>query len=251
MTKRPGEFTLIKSIFPEQGIDLISDGNQEYIRKTSIRGHTHSAKEMRMFNMFSHPNICKLLNSYEELETTVLIMEYCNKGDLFDYGIFTESMAKKVLKQIIPALQHIHSLGYIHGDLKLENIVCHLTNPCSEEIFKLIDFEFCQKMGDIAPCMSGTPQYFTPEMTSMRSGPAKASVDYWGVGVICYLLACSQSPFDTGKYTTTLLKIRKAEYFSIPVRVSQECRNFIEKTLKVDPEQRMNFEEMLAHPFLK
>ena len=66
-------------------------------------------------------------------------MEYCEKGELFDYlraeGPLTHEMAGKVFAQIYQAVKYMHSKGIAHRDIKAENIVFD-----SDMNAKLIDF---------------------------------------------------------------------------------------------------------------
>lgn len=48
----------------------------------------------------------------------------------------------EMLKQILPAIGHLHSMGYSHGDFKLENI-CARTSYEENIKFTLIDFGMC------------------------------------------------------------------------------------------------------------
>ena len=50
------------------------------------------------------------------------------------------NFAVEMLRQIIPGLERLHSLGYSHGDLKLENICARSTQGDSCLKFTLIDF---------------------------------------------------------------------------------------------------------------
>ena len=49
-----------------------------------------------------------------------------------------------MIEQIIPSLKLLHSFGYSHGDLKLENI-CYRSTKKGQHKFTLIDFGVCQK----------------------------------------------------------------------------------------------------------
>lgn len=59
----------------------------------------------------------------------------------------------EMLRQILPAVSHLHRLGYSHGDLKPENI-CARTSYESNLKFTLIDFGMCQKL----PSQGTTPK---------------------------------------------------------------------------------------------
>lgn len=73
--------------------------------------------------------------------------ELLDKRDLFDLisianAPFEESIARNVFKKLASALEYIHSEGYAHRDIKLENILV-----CPETFtIKLGDFGFTEKI---------------------------------------------------------------------------------------------------------
>ena len=92
------------------------------------------------------------------------IMEYCDKGTLFDYltqypfGIIEEN-TKEIFKQIIAALGYLHSKGYAHGDIRLENFV-----RTNETFIKIIDFGFLKKIDVKSNEFHGSNYYMAPEI---------------------------------------------------------------------------------------
>ena len=59
---------------------------------------------------------------------TYIIMEYCAQRDLKNYyehhakTVFTLKQAAEIVLQIINGVEHLHAAGYIHRDIKMENI---------------------------------------------------------------------------------------------------------------------------------
>jgi len=114
-------------------------------------------------------------------------MEYVDGGTLFDLvlkkGPLKESIASRIMNQVVDALDHCHSQGIFHRDLKLANIL--LTRDSD---VKLIDFglsgvllnqhyEDCRLFQN----MCGSPDYTAPEI--LRGLPYKgASADIWSLG---------------------------------------------------------------------
>lgn len=70
-----------------------------------------------------------------------MIMELAKGGELMHYvqnkGKLDEKEARKILIQIVNALQYCHSHGVVHRDLKLENIMFKDVEDC---YVKVIDF---------------------------------------------------------------------------------------------------------------
>lgn len=88
-------------------------------------------REAEVMKSLSHKNIVKILNCYTLPNMqVVLIMEYLQGGELFQYvaerGRLNEDEARHIFKQIVEAINYCHNKRLIHRDLKLENIL--LTN---------------------------------------------------------------------------------------------------------------------------
>jgi MAP/microtubule affinity-regulating kinase len=70
-----------------------------------------------------HPNIVKLYQVIENETTLYLVMEYASGGELFDYlvahGRMKEKEGRAKFRQIVSAVQYLHSKNVIHRDLKV------------------------------------------------------------------------------------------------------------------------------------
>jgi len=105
---------------------------------------------------------------YETFETTkyiMIIMEYICGGDLLSFvqkrSKINELNAKLIFRQIIEALQYIHSQGIVHRDIKLDNILIDLNNN-----IKICDFGVSKQVrkGELLHDHCGTPAYISPEI---------------------------------------------------------------------------------------
>ena len=100
--------------------------------------------------------------------------------------------------------------------------------------------------------MCGTPGYFAPEVIARK--PYEQKCDIWSLGVITYILLSGFPPFYDDNQIAEMEKIRKAE-FSYPSPyfddVSKEAKDFINKMLVVNPNDRLDAKAVLAHPWLR
>ena len=98
--------------------------------------------EVELLTKLKHKHIIQLRETFEEDDTVYMVMER-PKGkhlDLFDLitqkGVLSEKMSRKIIFQLVQALQHCQEQGVFHRDVKDENI---LIDQDSGNI-KLIDF---------------------------------------------------------------------------------------------------------------
>lgn len=126
-----------------------------------------------------HRNIVRLLGTpdipgYPE----ALVIEYCRGGDLFDRVIRDdfeiENHGKEYVVQLADAVAFIHTEGFVHNDIKLENVVV----MDDMATVKLCDFGLAGRAGDVrvGPA-EGTKEYMAPELVLAHRG-VQYTVDY-------------------------------------------------------------------------
>ena len=155
--------------------------------------------EIRIDQQLHHPGIVGLIEILQDAANYYLVMEFCPKGELFQYIVdrkkLSEDEAKNLILQIMDAVKYLHSIGVLHRDLKPENILvdqsCHL---------KISDFGLSKFVGKSClvstPC--GSPCYASPECISGKPYNGKTN-DVWSVGVIFLSLLTQRYPFFCGK----------------------------------------------------
>ena len=153
-------------------------------------------REVRIMKQLDHPNIVKLYQVMETETTLFLVMEYASGGEVFDYlvahGRMKEKEARAKFRQIVSAVQYLHSKNIIHRDLKAENLLLD-----SAMNIKIADFGFSNNFspGNKLDTFCGSPPYAAPELFQGKKydGP---EVDVWSLGVILYTLVSGSLPFD-------------------------------------------------------
>ena len=118
---------------------------------------------------------------------------------------------------------------------------------------KVGDFGLAAKVnfeGEKKRTICGTPNYIAPEILDSKIGHSY-EVDYWSIGVILYTLLYGRPPFESPEVKQTYKKIKACQYhFPENVAVCDQAKDFIRAVLKIEPSQRMNLKDMLAHEFL-
>ena len=102
------------------------------IKKTSLKVHKVyeelNKNELEVLEKTIHPHITRIFELLEDSRNYYIVMEVITGGNLLQkigsLGAFTESQARTVIKQLLLALNYMHSMQIMHRDLKPENILC-------------------------------------------------------------------------------------------------------------------------------
>jgi len=196
------------------------------------------------------------LDIFENLEYIYIVMELLKGGDLFTYldernFKISEERARSMIHSIATSTFYLHSYGITHRDLKPENILMVDKSEVSD--IKLVDFGLSKIIGPNETCNEpfGTLSYVAPEVLLQK--PYGKAVDLWSIGVITYLLLSGSLPFDDPEDREIARQtIYEPADFSEPLwdKISKEAKNFVERLLVKDPENRMTLEQVLEHTWL-
>jgi len=204
--------------------------------------------------LVDHPNICRLVEVFEEPGRLRLVMERMQGPDLFDHlqrkGRYTERDAAGCIRQVVAAVACCHRHGVCHRDLKLENFC--LESESADARVKLIDFGLSSVFDGEAPMTSscGTLYYVAPEVLRRKYD---IKCDMWSVGVLAFILLSGTPPFRAEDDRETCSLIRKGRYTFDPVswaNISKSAKDFVVSLLEVDVSKRLDADAALAHPWL-
>uniref|UniRef100_A0A7N4NY83 non-specific serine/threonine protein kinase n=1 Tax=Sarcophilus harrisii TaxID=9305 RepID=A0A7N4NY83_SARHA len=188
--------------------------------------------------------VTQLHFAFQDENYLYLVMEYYVGGDLLTllskFGErIPEEMARFYLAEMVLAIDSVHRLGYVHRDIKPDNI---LLDRCGH--IRLADFGSCLKLReDGTVCSSvavGTPDYLSPEiLQSVGDGTGACSYgpecDWWALGVFAYEMFFGQTPFYAESTAETYGKIvHYKEHLSLPMSdggVPKEARDLIQQLL--------------------
>jgi serine/threonine protein kinase len=171
-----------------------------------------------------------------------IVMEYI-EGDTLRLHIPPEGMDLKrvasILKQIGPALDHVHGAGIVHRDLKPENI---LLRPGSNEVV-LVDFGIAKVPGSLTTTHSpiGTLLYMSPEQLSGED--ITAASDVYSIAVVAYEMITGRRPFNA----TSAPQIVGMQRGGVRVRpthlrenLPRKAQTILLRALSFDPKSRQS-----------
>uniref|UniRef100_A0A914XAF5 Rho-associated protein kinase let-502 n=1 Tax=Plectus sambesii TaxID=2011161 RepID=A0A914XAF5_9BILA len=204
--------------------------------------------------------IVKLHYAFQDPRFLYMVMEYMPGGDLVNlmanYDV-SEKWAKFYTTEVVLALDAIHTLGYIHRDVKPDNMLIARSGHV-----KLADFGTCVRMGKdgMVRCSTavGTPDYISPEVLRSQGseGVYGREVDWWSVGVFIYEMLVGETPFYADSLVATYSKImnhQTALQFPEDVQISKSAQDIIRRFLSDSHVRlgRSGIEEIKTHAFFK
>ncbi len=158
----------------------------------------------------NHPNIVQAIDVGESGGYHYFVMEYVDGHTVYDKltanGRYSESEALDIIIAIADALNHAHTRGFIHRDVKPKNIMI-----TKEGIPKLADMGLAREVSDTRLAESeagrayGTPYYISPEQIRGEVN-IDFRADIYSLGATFYHMITGRVPFDAANPTAVMLK---------------------------------------------
>ena len=251
------------------------ENHKQYAVKVLKQVSPSFQKEIQILEKISKLNCPYIVNFIEFGEGQVkiaskpnvnkqyLVLEYAEKGEIFDYIYCSqeglkEKYAKLIFKKILKGVDAIHKSGICHRDLKMQNIlVDKFFNP------KICDFGFAEKIegkdgsGKLNDFL-GTANYAAPEIFLHRPYNG-VKADIFSLGVVLLNLVTCKNGFvkavRNDKYYRNIMTRKFAKYWNDVKgqlgELSEELKNLYIKMVSFNPDERPSIEEILNDPWMK
>lgn len=253
-----GSFATISLAVPKRACDegvpsLIAVKSSEVCNSASIKNE----KEV-LDQLANCPQIIRCFgesHSFEKGEELHnLMLEYASEGSLVDQlkrngGRLPECDVRRYAKAVLRGLAFVHAKGFVHCDIKLQNILVF-----DDGAAKIADFGLAKKTGAKKTEMElrGTPLYMAPE--SVNDNEYEPASDIWALG-------CAVAEMVTGKpawsckpgshICALLIRIGVGDELpEVPEELSEQGKDFLGKCFVKDPRKRWTAEMLLNHPFV-
>lgn len=216
------------------------------LQNKALKSYTRRVTaEFCIAHTLRHPNVVRVIellqNDYGDL---CQVMEYCDAGSLLDLleqiNKFTHDEGDCLMKQLLRAVQYIHSVGVSHRNLKPENILLSrqgtlkITDFCCAECFRLpwaktaLRKSFPVVGTSQSQDLKGTIAYMAPEQFGKTEFDPAAG-DMWAVGIVYFAMRSGRLPWkratnDDPLYRTYLRDLengRANRYMDFVAGVSQ------------------------------
>ena len=273
---------------------------ENYAVKTVAKGHRRGAKQRDLHREVSLlrdlcdnarggggwrsgrcGGVIELVDLHEDISNLNFVTELCRGGALTDLiqdrieeserqraegwsspPCFSDDDASTVLRQVLSALDFLHSRDICHRDVNPENILfCYpggTRGPGGEDVgltVRLADLSSARyhHVSSFEPYMStvvGTCTFIAPEVLR-RSYDRRC--DHWSLGVVSYVMMCGYPPFVGDTNEEVCEAVLKGRFGFDPKHcgdVSKDARGFVKGMLKVNVKSRMGGEAAMKHPFI-
>jgi len=238
---------------------------------------------VRLLNLPPHAGVMPLEEVLEDDRHYYVVMERAVGGSFFRSllhefrdGAMPHSAVRRVLRELLEAIGHVHRHGLLHRDIKPDNLVMQLHNDPSSPRGKarkvvLIDFDhadpdFSRNHQTKSDSVFGTIGFTAPETFL---GYYSISSDLYSVGVILYLLMAGKLPHDCGSFHKRVcgtpstagrnwrteihafLKGHPIDWSCDPWPDHSDCKDLCARLLASEPQGRPSTaEEALSHRWL-
>jgi serine/threonine-protein kinase len=225
--------------------DLIAD----------LSAYERYKREAEIGRRIKHHHVVHLINPGEYHSGEYLVMEYIHGRTLRELleerkdQPLPVSEALCMILQVCDALVFCHERGIFHRDIKPENILVQ-----DDGNVKIIDFGIARLEGarrvtwQGLTCMTGTPDYMSPEQLKGERGAAAS--DMYAVGILLYEMLSGRTPFDGENVFAVMNQHITTDPPSIlhfNQSLSPELATVVMKAIRRDPKKRFQSLQEMQH----
>jgi protein-serine/threonine kinase len=254
-------------------------------------------RERQILAQSNHRNVVKMIYSFQEKDLFYMVLEFHSRGNLNglidEYrtvhgqrgDALSEPLVRKILMDVIDALDYLHSTGVAHRDLKPENLLvaedgriiladfglASVHTPISSE--NIPQERMTHPLGsgvasELRASSVGSPLYRAPETFTevLRKTPlppySTHLTDMWSLGIMAHELLTGTfalnkmvAPNDIDDMKELVREMRayvsgtRPIFWPADVSVSRQAKSLVEQLLQPNPFARPSLDMIKSHPF--
>lgn len=236
-------------------MEVVQDGTgKRFAMKQLLTSRAQESAERKAFEFeaklgkeLQHPNLVAVYEYVKDKHQPYFVMDYFPSIHmrlvLAKPGVFDEYKSKlhRIIEQAAAGLAYMHDKGWIHRDVKPENIIVNKTGET-----RVIDYALALKiptgLGKLfagKPICQGTHSYMSPEQI-LREPPA-ITADIYSFGITCYEFACRRQPFRANSANELLKKHVREQPVpptSFEKNITPEFSDLVMRMIRKKPAER-------------
>ena len=210
-------------------------------------------------------NLCKLKDFFETEQYIYSIYSYYDdrlSNIIEKKKKFPPNLIKKIFKQLNVAFKTLLNNNIVHRDIKPNNILIKYSNKEKTNFDSILSGFFLSKKyndEDSIKTAAGTPLFMAPEILKgfkknivHKSNKYKNNCDLFSIGETIYLLYFGNCLFKANCFEELVDEVEIYDSNSLPtIYEDKALEDLLKKLLKVNPNERITWEEYFDHPFFK
>ncbi|KAK9279641.1 hypothetical protein L1049_013320 [Liquidambar formosana] len=232
--------------------------------EVSVSGSLQREKQV-LDNLRRCPHIIRCFG--EELTVTGngesifnIFLEYACGGTIADQikvsssGRLREVDVRHFTRSILQGLKYVHECGYVHCDLKPDNILLVPITGTDDFVAKIGDFGLAKRANEgQRRHLRGTPMYLSPEavVEYLQESPS----DIWALGCVVLEMLTGKKPWEmepdminVQRLMHRIGSVHESPY--VPSEIPEEAKDFLKCCFVREPVYRFTAEMLLNHPFV-
>lgn len=194
-------------------------------------------REAQTVSQLSHPHIIPVYDFGQKDGSFYMVMELLPGGDLATWvkrGL-EESETLDILLNIASALHFAHEKGFVHRDVKPDNVMFREDNSAVLTDFGIARKQNAENQVTVAGQVLGTPRYMSPEQLQGREIDGRS--DIYSLGIMFYEMLCKKAPYDDEDFMVLAMKHIQAPIPTLPKKFAR-YQKFFERMVAKSPEHR-------------